>query len=83
MGSPQLIRTLSAQHIQVAIAEMLSEQECVRVAGEHHNLHLGGWTMWLVVRPDPSCTDLAQMKLVTITTGHSGETSVHIADVTA
>ncbi len=74
---PVLVRTLSQQHIVMAITQMIVDCITVIEAGYHRG-H-GGWTRWFVMRPTASCMDPADMQLVTLWTDAQGQTACHIA----
>jgi hypothetical protein len=71
-----LIRSLSPQHVQLAIVEMLHKGKCILLAGHHWNYMAGGWTRWYVTRPDRRCRDTSAMRLVSVTTAPDGGVDV-------
>ena len=78
---PALVRTLSTQHVFLALAQMIGEQKCVLEAGYHKNTVGDGWTRWYVQRPDTACLDTNQMKLITMTKGSDGKNLVFVDQV--
>lgn len=78
---PQLARTLSTQHVVVAMAQMFEKGKCCMEAGEHNPQTWCGWTRWFVTRPDSETTEIDKMRLVSLTTGQDGDVSVHVGAV--
>lgn len=81
ISPPLLLRTVSTQHVVVAIDNMIQQRKCIICVGRYMNYCLGGWTAWYVTRPDALCTDKALMRLITVSVDTNGEVSVFVSPV--
>lgn len=74
-------RTLSSQHYQVAIEEMIAKGSRMIKAGSYTSICMGGWAEYYVARPTSSCTDKAEMKAIMIVCSPWGEITTRVEDL--